>query len=474
MIPLKPVIQYEEGWPVNCLDCSTFDESPGTPRGESVAAQPIVKSCQPITALTSSSLGSVDLKPLHATDPIIIVVTSDDRCTLTARFFCTRLLHYLHWCGESARLFVASPDYREHHLLRWEENPVGWAREASRCIRETIAYFDSDPPLGFAATPLSILYLDCASAAVCQAFHALIPAERSLLFRHVFFGEDWVEAIDECSFTSVNFSTSSLRATRCRGSVICSAITAYLCLMLASLRQIYAHEAQEGSPLGGLQSLTPIFFARHGQSEYNLEDRLGGYPNLTPSGVLDSQDIAAFFKQQVASNPLLFPNRSEQWDRTVGFEVWCSQLRRTQNTAQPCADVLCNGSLRAFKSLNEIHAGICEDMTHEEVKQLYPYIGSFRHHDKVGFRYPNGESYRDLMTRLTPLLLDLYNDPHCVLVVAHQAVLRTALSFFGGPLLEEAVRLPCPQRTVWICTYNRVGEPRLTTVSLPPAVPPPT
>ena len=28
----------------------------------------------------------------------------------------------------------------------------------------------------------------------------------------------------------------------------------------------------------------PIYFTRHGQSEYNLEDRIGGDPNLTAFG----------------------------------------------------------------------------------------------------------------------------------------------------------------------------------------------
>ncbi|EPY25811.1 6-phosphofructo-2-kinase [Strigomonas culicis] len=274
--------------------------------------------------------------------------------------------------------------------------------------------------------------------------------------------------MEDCGYVSVSLAAKALRASRCRGSVVCSRFTSFLTSLMPTLHQIYVYEPLDGKPDDTLSFFTPIFFTRHGQSEYNLEDRLGGDPDLTDSGRLDAAEIASFFRSEVLHNPSLFMRRTAKWDETVGFEVWCSQLRRTRHTAEPSSVVLTQGQIRSFKSLNEIHAGICEDMTNEEVKQIYPHIQSFRHTDKVGFRYPNGESYQDLARRLNPILLELVNSKPCVLVVAHQAVLRTLLSYFGGPPVEKAVHSSCPQRTIWVCTYNRLGEPRLAEISLPP------
>eukprot|EP00331_Platyophrya_macrostoma_P025058 CAMPEP_0176451640 /NCGR_PEP_ID=MMETSP0127-20121128/27974_1 /TAXON_ID=938130 /ORGANISM="Platyophrya macrostoma, Strain WH" /LENGTH=117 /DNA_ID=CAMNT_0017839769 /DNA_START=136 /DNA_END=485 /DNA_ORIENTATION=+ len=106
-------------------------------------------------------------------------------------------------------------------------------------------------------------------------------------------------------------------------------------------------------------------------------------------------------------------------------------------------------------------------MTNSEVKGHFPALHDFRKKNKVAFRYPAGESYLDLMIRLKPVLLELEATPKCILVVAHQAVLRTLLSYFGGPPVEEAVQTECPHRTVWCCSFDRSGCPRLATISLP-------
>lgn len=447
--------------PENSLDFCKCDAKPVSPREYITVLPSLVDLQVPVNA-------SGNYRFSHTTSPVFIIVSSDDRCSVAARFFCTRLIHFMRWDGESMKLFAANETSESPTVPRFSEAPDSWKKHVDRCVEQSLSYFDSNPTLGFHATPVSVIYMDCTSPGSFDAFYSRIPPNRSFLFRHIWFTSREGGNVRECSFIVANLETQTLQASRCRGSVVCSHITSFLSNLMVSLRRIYLNETLEGDPGDTLKSFTPIFFTRHGQSEYNLEDRLGGDPDLTDSGRMDATAIANFFERQVVSNKALFANRNSEWDSRVGFEVWCSQLRRTRHTAEPSAAVLTRGRLKVFQSLNEIHAGICEDMTNEEVKLIYPHIQSFRHNDKVGFRYPNGESYRDLMQRLTPLLLELGNKPQCVLVVAHQAVLRTILSFFGGPTVQEAVHVPCPQRTVWVCTYSRVGHPRLCEIRLPP------
>ncbi|KPI84486.1 fructose-6-phosphate2-kinase/fructose-2 6-bisph os phatase-like protein [Leptomonas seymouri] len=402
----------------------------------------------------------------NATNPVFIFVSSDDRSSMCARFFCTRFVHFFRWKGESIQFYVASANFLDHKPADFETHREEWLEQNRRCVSAAVDYFASDPKLGFVATPVALVYTDCKGKDTQKEIMKLLPHDRVFLIRWVYFAEDWdaTEAVDRCVMVSLRRQT--LRGSRCNGSIVCSDMTSFLNAMLPVLHQIYSKEPCDGAPGDTLHSFPPVFFTRHGQSEYNLEDRLGGNPDLTEAGRQDAEDIAYFFEHEVRTNERLFANRSESWGENTEFEVWCSQLRRTQSTAQPTANVLCGGRVKTFKSLNEIHAGICEDMTNEEVKLLYPFIQSFRHMDKVGFRYPGGESYGDLVCRLTPLVIDLNNCAKCVVIVAHQAVLRTMLSFFGGRPVDEAVHAPCPQRTVWVCTTNRLGEPQLAEISL--------
>lgn len=473
MQPLKSSLSYsfpKDNTEFNTIDFTKFEgrssEAPEvvvTPTthfdGDFVPPQP------PLNAAVTSTY-----RFANSTSPVILIVSCEERCSVLARFFIFRLYHFFRCCGESAKMMVAADSFYSHRVPLYAKEPEKWKEHHQRCMELALAYFDSNPTLGFAATPVALIFGDSMSPGALESFLALQPKDRPLLRRHIWFTEDWVDnhCLNTCGWINVCLKRQSLRFNSCHGSVVCSQVTFFLNNILRALHRIYLYEPLDGDPLDTLQSFCPIFFIRHGQSEYNLEDRLGGDPDLTDAGREDAKDIAVFFEREVVRNPKLFGMRDADWDRRAGFEVWCSQLHRTRNTARPSAHVLTNGNVRMFKSLNEIHAGICEDMTNEEISAVYPHIQHFRTTDKVGFRYPNGESYRDLVRRLSPLVMDLSTSSKCTLVVGHQAVLRSMLSFFGGPPVEKAVHAPCPQRAIWVCTFNRVGEPRLAEIRLPP------
>lgn len=203
----------------------------------------------------------------------------------------------------------------------------------------------------------------------------------------------------------------------------------------------------------------PIYFVRHGQSMYNLEDRLGGDPVLTPKGEQDALSLLDFIQTLKADEDLKHTQPEN------AMQIWTSQLKRAIQTAQPSAERLGIKVLR-WSSLNEIHAGVCENLTYKEMERDYPLIHRFRGENKYTFRYPQGESYQDLVMRLEPVIMELENANRVVVVVAHQAVLRALLAYFGSTSAESSVYVEVPHRTVWRCTYSSKGIATVDMVKL--------
>ena len=100
-----------------------------------------------------------------------------------------------------------------------------------------------------------------------------------------------------------------------------------------------------------------------------------------------------------------------------------------------------------WKTLNEIDAGDYDGLTYDEIKARYPEEYSCRHGDKFLYRYPNGESYEDLVARMEPVIMELERKEN-VVVVGHQAVLRCLLGYFLEIEEERMPYIEIPLHTV--------------------------
>ena len=49
--------------------------------------------------------------------------------------------------------------------------------------------------------------------------------------------------------------------------------------------------------------------------------------------------------------------------------------------------------------------------------------------NKFTYRYPRGESYQDIVSRLEPVLVELMRQKDPILIVSHQATLRVLVSY---------------------------------------------
>ncbi|VVC93248.1 unnamed protein product [Leptidea sinapis] len=170
-----------------------------------------------------------------------------------------------------------------------------------------------------------------------------------------------------------------------------------------------------------------IYFTRHGESEYNVLGRIGGDANLSPRGQRYAIALAEHINSKASCEPMA---------------VWTSEMRRTKQTA---SDIM--APKRALRALNELDAGICEGLTYEEMQERFPQEFAWRDQDKLRYRYPWGESYIDIMTRLRPVLSAL-EDEHNVVVVGHQAVLRCMLGYFLDAKLDELPYMTVPLHTI--------------------------
>lgn len=99
------------------------------------------------------------------------------------------------------------------------------------------------------------------------------------------------------------------------------------------------------------------------------------------------------------------------------------------------------------RNLDEIYAGECEGLTYEDIKRLHPDEADLRKFDKLGYRYPRGESYYDIIARLDDVIkVETFREP--ALIVSHQAVLRLLYAYLVGIPKDQALDMEIPLHTV--------------------------
>ncbi|AYV77577.1 MAG: hypothetical protein Dasosvirus9_1, partial [Dasosvirus sp.] len=152
-----------------------------------------------------------------------------------------------------------------------------------------------------------------------------------------------------------------------------------------------------------------IYITRHGQSEGQIKEIIGGNSELTLEGIKYSDRLKKFMDK-------VFSDHKQ-------VNVMCSSLKRSIQTAS----VFINDSkyhVTQWKSLDEIYGGMFEDVDYGTIKEKYPEIYEKRMNDKYNMSWPGGESYHNLIQRLKSLFLKLENTTIPVIIVAHQAVCR--------------------------------------------------
>lgn len=144
--------------------------------------------------------------------------------------------------------------------------------------------------------------------------------------------------------------------------------------------------------------------------------------------------------------------------------VWTSTLKRTIQTAR----YLTFEKLE-WKALDELDSGVCDGLTYGEIEERYPEDFRQRDADKYNYRYLGGESYRDVVIRLEPIIMELERSEN-ILIVTHQAILRCIYSYFMNVPQERSPWMEVPLHTLIRLTPKAYGTEEVRLKADIPAV----
>jgi broad specificity phosphatase PhoE len=176
-----------------------------------------------------------------------------------------------------------------------------------------------------------------------------------------------------------------------------------------------------------------IFLTRHGESQYNESGQIGGNAPLSHEGLGYADKLADFIYLQPESRRL---------------KIFCSTLQRTIQTASPMAKKY-KMNVMKWRALSEIEVGKMDGLTMTQFKTTFPGEYKARQENKLTYRYPGGESYRDVIQRLEPVIFELERATHNVCVVGHRAVLRCLYAYFVDCPEEDIPWLPIKLHEVY-------------------------
>lgn len=181
----------------------------------------------------------------------------------------------------------------------------------------------------------------------------------------------------------------------------------------------------------------PIYLVRHGETVWNVEDRLQGRLDspLTARGQAQAQGIGR------ALAPIL--------NAHTGFALWASPQGRAQATLVAAAHSgRWNGDhARIDARLAEITYGDWDGMSRPEIAAAHPGMLAYRLRHHWSFVPPQGESYAMVAARVIGLLDEALAEAQrqAVVIFTHGAVGRVLRGHYLRLPWRQIVRLDEPQ-----------------------------
>jgi broad specificity phosphatase PhoE len=185
-----------------------------------------------------------------------------------------------------------------------------------------------------------------------------------------------------------------------------------------------------------LPSGLTLYFARHGQTEANVEKRFSGFKDtpLTPLGLEQAAQVGRILKRELGEAP--------------GYQFISSPLARavtTMEIARQAMGLPATG-FATDNRLKEINLGVWDQLTDEEARALSPILFEQRGNDKWHVRVPGGENYAEVAARISDWVRELEAD---TIAVSHGATTRILRGLLAGLDWREMSRLDEPQGVVF-------------------------
>lgn len=163
--------------------------------------------------------------------------------------------------------------------------------------------------------------------------------------------------------------------------------------------------------------MTRFILIRHGQTEWNREERYRGRADipLNPTGQEQARRIAA----ALTGTPIA--------------AVYASPLQRCMQTAEPIARPH-HLAVQPLEGLLDIHFGQWQGLTPAEAAQMYPDLRHLWDTSPGRVRFPDGESLEDVRLRAMTALAELLERHvgQTVVLVSHKIVCKVILCAILG------------------------------------------
>ena len=195
-----------------------------------------------------------------------------------------------------------------------------------------------------------------------------------------------------------------------------------------------------------------LILLRHGQSQWNLENRFTGWEDvpLTEQGIAEAKVAGQLMKKNKVHIDVIFSSVLQRATKTAELAI------KEMNLEQFWSD----GQLLMTKdqSLNERDYGDLVGLNKEETANKYgkEQVRIWRRSYDVS--PPGGESLENVVTRVKPYFINLIepkiNEGQDVLIAAHGNSLRASMIQVGLYKAEEISKIEIPTGSPFVITYE--------------------
>ncbi len=152
-----------------------------------------------------------------------------------------------------------------------------------------------------------------------------------------------------------------------------------------------------------------------------------------------------------------------QGDPIRMVHLWCGVVARSRQTAALIESHLLRTSparpvgVINWRAFSEINRGIYDGVSMKMLKTINEEAYRTRMADKVNFKFPQGESYKDVIDRAERVIFELERLDSPVVVIAHASVLRSLLGYFLDYHIQDIPFIDIPMNCVIKLTSTAYG-----------------
>ena len=199
--------------------------------------------------------------------------------------------------------------------------------------------------------------------------------------------------------------------------------------------------------------MNKLVLLRHGQSQWNLENRFTGWKNvsLTEKGINEADNAGYLLKKNNIKIDKIFSSVLERANKTAEIAIKTSEIENLHK----------NGTLiyEKDKRLNERDYGDLVGLNKAETADKYGKDQVHIWRRSYDTPPPNGESLKDVVNRVSPYFTDtilpFILDNKNVLIVAHGNSLRAIMIQVGMYKPEEISSIELPTGRPLCLDYDK-------------------